>query len=154
VLGKESRPKVEVKASAGSASAAAMLRTAKGRFPDARLRRISFPREAGGPVLVRMRQPEEWTPNGRTQLAFDSRSGALLSIEDPLLGNRSAALAEKLYPIHSAKAGGLLMKLLMTLSGLGLFILGSLATYGFWWRRWTKRRSGARRAAISAPASA
>ena len=46
---------------------------------------------------------------------------------------------------YMAAIGGLAMKLLMTLSGLGLFTLGSFATYSFWARRSGKRRARSRR---------
>lgn len=152
-LGAEVRPKTNIAAPAGSPSVAAMLEAAKARFPNAELRRISFPREDGDPILVRMRQPFEWTPNGRTQLTFDAATGRLRSIEDAARANGAAAAAEKLYPLHSAKAGGLVMKLAMTLSGLALFLLGSLATWSFWVRKARKRRSRASRPLVSAPAS-
>lgn len=152
-LGSEVRPKTEATAAAGSPSVTAMLATAKAHFPDAMLRRISFPHEPGDPVFVRMRQPPEWTPNGRTQLAFDAATGRLLSVQDALRGNAAAAAAEKLYPLHSAKVGGLAMKLLMTVSGLALFLLGSLATYSFWARRVGKRRKRPRRAAANVAAA-
>lgn len=140
VIGKEVRPKAEVAAAAVNPSVGAMLAAAKARFPNALLRRISFPAKAGDPIVVRMRQPSEWTPNGRTQLAFDGSTGRLLSVEDAVLANGPASMSEKLYPLHSAKIGGLAMKLLMTLSGLALFVLGSLATYSFWARRAGRRR--------------
>lgn len=111
------------------------LEASKHRFPDAALRRISLPVKAGSPIAVRMKQPFEWTPNGRTQLQFDARTGRLLSITDPARASASARLVEKLYPLHTAKVGGLAMKLLMTASGLSLAILGTLAVYAFWFRR-------------------
>ena len=143
LIGTEKRPKVEVAAAAGEPSVTAMLAAAKARFPDAALRRISFPAEPGGPVLVRMRQPSEWTPNGRTQLAFDPATGRLLTVEDAVRANGPAAAGEKLYPLHSAKVGGLAVKMLMTLSGMAMVLLGSLATWSFWVRRagkWLRRR--------------
>lgn len=140
LLGTEIRPKTVIAAATGRPSIAVMLAASKARFPDAALRRISFPQRRGEAILVRMRQPSEWTPNGRTQLAFDAATGKLLSIEDPVRGNGAAWAAEKLYPLHTAKVGGLTMKLLLTLSGLGLFMLGSLATWSFWARRACKRR--------------
>ena len=114
---------------------ASAILQAKARFPAARLRRISVPRESGAPILIRMRQPFEWTPNGRTQLSFDAASGRLLTIEDPAKAPASASVREKFYPLHTAKVGGIAMKLLMTLSGISLTLLGSLAVYAFWLRR-------------------
>lgn len=142
ILGTEVRPKVELAESPAGPSTpiAAALRASKARFPDARLRRITLPSSDGEPIVVRMKQPSEWTPNGRTQLTFDGATGRPLSVEDPLQGNRSAAISEKFYPLHSAKVGGFGMKLAMTASGLGLALLGSLATYSFWSRRSAARR--------------
>ena len=117
-----------------------MLREAKARFPDARLRRISLPATAGRPVVVRMLQPFEWTPNGRTQLSFDPATGAVLKIEDPATSGTGASIREKFYPVHSAKVGGIAWKLMMTLSGLSLAMLGLFATWSFWVRKAKRRR--------------
>ena len=91
------------------------------------------------PWSVSMRQPFEWSMNGRTRLMFDG-SGKLVKVDDPAKGSRAASINEKLLPVHSAKVGGLAWKLVMTLSGLGLTILGAFATWSFWFRRARKRR--------------
>lgn len=137
LVGEESRPKVELPAAqpAQSSPIEAALLASKQRFPEARLRRITMPSKPGDPISVRMKQPEEWTPNGRTHLTFDAATGRPLAVEDPLAGNRAAFISEKLYPVHSAKVGGLAMKLAMTASGLALALLGGLATWSFWARR-------------------
>jgi uncharacterized iron-regulated membrane protein len=114
----------------------ATLEQSKRLFPDAALRRVSL---TGDAIVVRMKQPFEWTPNGRTQLTFD-RSGRLLTLNDPKSGPLADAIDEKLYPIHSAKVGSVWMKLLMSASGLSLAILGLLATYSFWLRRYSSDR--------------
>ena len=129
----------EVEAAQGNAPVAAMLAEAKSRFPTAELRRLTIPSKPGQPWAVRMRQPVEWTPNGRTTLYFDG-SGKLLRTDDPAAGSRASSINEKLYPLHAAKTGGLAWKLLMTLSGLGLTLLGSLATWSFWFRKAKKRK--------------
>jgi uncharacterized iron-regulated membrane protein len=144
-IGREARPKAEAPSAAPAGPAEAVIR-AKALFPGATLRRIVLPKEPGGAIVVRLRQPFEWTPQGRTQVSF-AANGAM-TVEDAALANGPAAAAEKLYPIHSAKAGGFAMKLLMTFSGVSLFILGSLATYAFWLRRWVKRR---KRSGTNAP---
>ena len=123
----------------GSVPLAAMLADAKARFPQAELRRVTMPMNPRQPWGVRMRQPFEWTPNGRTNLYFDG-NGKLLRVDDPAGGSRANWINEKLYPIHSGKAGGLPWKLTMTLSGLGLTLLGSLGAWSFWFRRVRKRK--------------
>ena len=133
-----SRPP-EVGPIGGAAPVAAMLAEAKAHFPQAELRRLTLPNKPGQPWSVRMRQTFEWTPNGRTNLLFDG-TGRLVKVDDPATGSRAASINEKLYPLHSAKVGGLAWKLVMTLSGLGLTLLGALACLSFWFRRAKRRR--------------
>lgn len=144
----------EIEPVAGAAPVAAMLAEAKARFPDAALRRLTLPSKAGQPWQVRMRQPFEWTPNGRTTLSFDG-SGKLIKVDDPATGSRAASIYETFYPLHSAKVGGVGYKLLMTLSGLGLTLLGTLATWSFWFRKAKKRkRPGIAKAGLEVAAAA
>jgi uncharacterized iron-regulated membrane protein len=123
----------------GPAPIAAMLAEAKSRFPKGELRRLTIPTKAGAAYSVRMRQPFEWTPNGRTTLSFDG-SGQLLRVQNPAIGSRADAINETFYPIHTGKVGGLAWKLVMTLSGLGLTLLGGLATWSFWFRKAKRRK--------------
>ncbi len=129
----------EVAPAKGPPPVAAMLAEAKKRFPDAALRRLNAPMKPGQPWSVRMRQPFEWSANGRTNLMFDG-SGRLIKVDDPATGSRAASIYEKFLPIHSAKIGGFAWKLVMSLSGLGLTILGSFATWSFWFRKAKKRK--------------
>ena len=129
----------EAAASGNHAPVAQMLAAAKQRYPEAALRRLTIPGKPGQPWSVRMRQPFEWTPNGRTTLYFDA-SGHLLRVDDAATAGRVAAVMETFYPLHSAKVGGLAWKLAMTLSGFGLTLLGALATWSFWLRKAKKRR--------------
>ena len=130
----------------------AIFAAAEARFPGAEPRRLQFPREAGEPVTLRMRQPFEWTPNGRTYLRFDPASAKLLSIDDPAAGSEAQAIQEKFYPLHAAKVGGAAWKLAMTFSGLALALLGSLAVWSFWFRRPLRQRRDAAIGPLSAPA--
>jgi uncharacterized iron-regulated membrane protein len=129
----------EAKPAIGPAPIAAMLAEAKARFPKGELRRLMIPGKPGAPYSVRMRQPFEWTPNGRTTLFFDGQ-GRLLKVDDPAAGSRAASINETFYPIHTGKAGGLAWKLAMTVSGLGLTLLGALATWSFWFRKAKRRK--------------
>lgn len=117
----------------------AIFSAAQDRFPDAAPRRLQFPGEAGQPLTLRMRQPFEWTPNGRTYLRFDPANGRLLSVEDPATGTTAQAAQEKLYPLHAAKVGGWAWKTAITMSGVVLALLGTLALWTFWFRG--RRRS-------------
>ena len=136
IVGADERPAAEYRLPR-PVSAAGALTLSKAMFPDAALRRIVLPQEPGGSTVIRMKQPFEWTPNGRTQLTF--RSNGTVKVEDARLANSSASISEKFYPLHSAKVGGYALKLAMTVSGLALALLGSLATWSFWSRRASAR---------------
>lgn len=110
----------------------AMLAAAERRFPEAAARRLQMPHEPGAPVLLRMRQPFEWTPNGRTYLYFDADDSRLLGVDDPAGAGAGERIEEAFYPVHSGKVGGIVWKLAITLAGLALALLGSFAVYGFW----------------------
>jgi len=113
------------------------------RFPDAEVRSLSLPRGKSGLITLRMRQPDEWLPNGRTTLWFAADTGALVRVRDARSLPAVARIYNGLYPVHAAKAGGLAYRLVMTASGLGLAVLGSLSVWGFWFGRPKKRASAA-----------
>lgn len=112
-----------------------IVRAAHARFPQAELRLIALPRKDSGLITVRMRQPEEWLPNGRTMLRFAADDGRLVGDSDARAHGGQVQGFNMLYPLHAAKVGGLGYKLLMTLSGLALTLLGSLAVWSFWFKR-------------------
>lgn len=137
VLGTEQRPRLEL-AGQIRQDPAALLAFAEEQFPGSEVRRLTMPKGKSDPMTLRLRQPFEWTPNGRTQIGVEA--DGRMWVEDAVTANRSAALSEKAYPIHSAKVGGLAWQLAMTLSGLALTILGSFTTWSFWSRRASKTR--------------
>ena len=65
VLGGERRPAITIEVAANQDVQAAIA-TAAALFPGSDLRRITMPRKPGQPIALRLRQPFEWTPNGRT----------------------------------------------------------------------------------------
>ena len=75
------------------------------------------------------------------EMAGDTRVTALfVDVDDPAAGSHASSINEKLYPVHTAKVGGLACKILMTVSGIGLTLLGALATWSFWFRKAKKRK--------------
>jgi uncharacterized iron-regulated membrane protein len=112
-----------------------IVRAAHARFPEAELRQLSLPRKDSGLISVRMRQPEEWLPNGRTMIWFAADDGRIVAARDAHRFGWQVKGYNLLYPLHAAKVGGLPYRLLMTLAGLALTILGSLAVWSFWFKR-------------------
>ncbi|MES2336470.1 MAG: PepSY-associated TM helix domain-containing protein [Pseudomonadota bacterium] len=113
----------------------AMLGAAHDRFPDAQFRILALPKQPGDPITLRMKQPAEWLPNGRTTVTFDAATGRILDTRDALAMPAGAQVYNAAYPLHAAKVGGLAYRLVMTVSGLALAMLGSLAVWSFWFRR-------------------
>lgn len=139
-------PRVEARAEQGRRDLMPLFEAAAAMFPNAEFRRLQWPRKAGTPIALRLRQPFEWTPNGRTFVYADPVTLAIIGRADPAKGGAAASIREKLYPIHAAKTGGLAWKLAMSASGVALTLLGSLAVYAFWRTRWNIHRANRRKA--------
>jgi len=117
-----------------------MIETARRLHPDAEVRILSLPRGKTGLISLRLRQQQEWLPNGRTTLYFAADTGALVRAGDALAMPAKVRAYNALYPLHSGKVGGLPYRIVMTLSGLTLTLLGSLTVWTFWFRRKPRRR--------------
>ena len=121
-----------------------ILTAARARFPDAELRMIVWPKSPGEAVTIRMRRPAEWHPNGRTTLTL-AADGTVLMARDATAAPRAVRVSNALYPLHSARMAGsamaLPLRIVMTLAGLGLALLGSLAVVTFWRSRRLPRRN-------------
>jgi uncharacterized iron-regulated membrane protein len=119
----------------------AVMTSAEARFPGALPRRIMFPKKVGNPIVLRLRQDFEWTPNGRTYVYLDPATARVIDTDDPATSDAASWIEEKYYPLHSAKVGGFLWKLALSFSGLTLVLLGTLATWSFWFPRAGKRKA-------------
>jgi uncharacterized iron-regulated membrane protein len=113
----------------------AMLAASRARFPDADARMIIWPKSAGEPFTIRLRRPAEWHPNGRTTLTL-AADGTVIAERDATAAPRAVRANYALYPLHAARLEGsamaLPLRIVMTLAGLGLTLLGSLAVVTFW----------------------
>ncbi|OYX64640.1 MAG: peptidase [Sphingomonadales bacterium 32-64-17] len=121
---------------------ARVMGNAQAAYPEAAARRLMMPVTPGEPIAIRLRQGFEWTPNGRSYVWIAPDTGAVVARDDPAERDMATAITEKYYPIHAAKVGGLLWRIVMTFAGFALVVLGSLATWSFWRAR-VGRRSGA-----------
>lgn len=77
----------------------------------------------------------EWLPNGHTIFWFDPADGRLVENRNALTLPKGSRLFNLAYPVHAAKVGGRTYQIVMTASGLGLTLLGSLTMVTFWSRR-------------------
>lgn len=110
----------------------AVMAAGQAAFPGAAPRRLQFPSEPGQPMLLRLRQDFEWTPNGRTYAYLDPAGARVVAVDDPAADDTARAVQEKFYPVHAAKVGGPLWKLALSFGGLALAVLGLLASWSFW----------------------
>lgn len=112
-----------------------ILTAARHRFPDGEPRMIVWPKAPGDAAIIRMRRPQEWHPNGRTTLTL-AGDGTVLMARDAPAAPLAVRAGNALYPLHSARLTGsamaLPLRMAMTLAGLGLALLGSLAVVTFW----------------------
>ena len=90
----------------------AMIEMGRQHFPKAEVRSLSLPRCGNGLITLRMRNPEEWLPNGRTTLWFAADSGALVATRDAKNLPPAACGYNLLYPRHAAKVGGFSVSLI------------------------------------------
>jgi uncharacterized iron-regulated membrane protein len=120
----------------------ATLQTVRDSYPQGELRTISIPNKPGQLIRVRVRQPFEWLPNGRTVLWFDGANGQLVKAH----GAESLPLATRaynlVYPLHASVVGGVIYKTAQTAMGITLTVLGSLAVWVFWGYRARRARQG------------
>lgn len=113
----------------------AVMGEAQARYPDGHVRLAVWPRDGRAGASVRLKQPAEWQPNGRTTLTIDPATSAIVGDLD----GRALPAGDKafysFYPLHAAKLGeGLPARLhdaFMALTGLALFLLGLIGVYAF-----------------------
>ncbi|MFZ5718720.1 MAG: PepSY-associated TM helix domain-containing protein [Pseudomonadota bacterium] len=121
-----------------------MIETARRLHPDAEVRILALPRGDSGLISLRLRQPAEWLPNGRTTLWFAADTGELVHARDALELPARARAYNALYPLHAAKVGGLPYRLAVTASGVALGLFGTLTVWTFWFARRPRRRREAK----------
>jgi uncharacterized iron-regulated membrane protein len=109
-----------------------VIGAAQARFPGAEVRTIGLPQKKDGLIAIRLRQQKEWLPNGRSMAWFDPATGKMVASRDALAMPLGSRIANADYPLHAAKVGGLAYRLVMTVSGLTLTLLGTLAVVTFW----------------------
>lgn len=124
----------------------AVMANAQAAFPEAAPRRLMLPQEPGAPLALRLKQDSEWTPNGRTYVWLDPLTARVLATDDPATGDAASAFSEKYYPVHAGKVGGTLWRLVLTFAGLALAVLGTFATWSFWFAAPVPLRAAPRRA--------
>ncbi|HYC99491.1 PepSY-associated TM helix domain-containing protein [Brevundimonas sp.] len=123
----------------------AALTAARARFPDAAPRMVSWPAAPGKPATLRMRQPGEWHPNGRTTVTIDPATSEVVAAMDANRLGDGLRVYNALYPVHAASVGGWLYELVTVLSGLAMAGLGGVGLWAFLGHRFGRTGLAARR---------
>lgn len=97
---------------------AELLKTAQAAIPDGRMTLLSRPLSPDRPLLVRMRVPGEWHPNGRGGVGLNPATGELVYRMDVREQEAGARAAYAMYPLHAGKVGGAAMSALLMVAGL------------------------------------
>lgn len=119
------------KAGEGEVNWIRALSAARARFPDATLRMAAMPAKPGAPASIRMKQPGEWHPNGRTVVWIDPADERVLGVVDAMKLGGGVRAYNALYPLHAAKVGGLAYEAVVFLGGLALAGLGGFGLWSF-----------------------
>ena len=106
------------------------LSEATAAFPSAAPRIVIWPR-IDDPPSIRLRQPSEWHPNGRTVVAFEHETGRPIFIRDATNAGAGREAFNAIYPVHAASIGGRVYDVVMFLAGFGMFCLGGLGAFAF-----------------------
>ncbi|HEU4586571.1 MAG TPA: PepSY-associated TM helix domain-containing protein [Gemmatimonadaceae bacterium] len=104
--------------------------------------KISYIYPADAPTAafrVRKRLAPEIHPNGRSYVALDPRTGAVLGVEDGGRAPLGAQVYNALYPLHIGIGGSTAMRVLVLVVGLAPALLAVTGVLQ-WWRRSARRR--------------
>ena len=107
------------------------LASAQARFPEATLRMASWPAAPGKPVTIRLRQPGEWHPNGRTTVTVDPATSQVVATSDANALSTGIRAYNAFYPLHASSVGGWVYDGVTVLSGLAMAGLGGVGAWAF-----------------------
>ncbi|MDJ0921494.1 MAG: PepSY-associated TM helix domain-containing protein [Henriciella sp.] len=120
---------------AGELDWAEALNAAEEAFPGGVLRMAVWPRDADGPITLRLRQAQEWHPNGRSVAIIDPATSRVAGQFDATEAGPGREAYNALYPIHAAHIGGRVYDFVVFVSGIALTLLGVFGLWAFV-RRW------------------
>jgi uncharacterized iron-regulated membrane protein len=117
-----------------SVSPARAVQIAQGRYPLARVSRLSLPSKTSDPYEVRLRQPNEVRQgDGATRISIDSGDARILRTLDPLHASSGDVFLAWLFPLHNGEAFGIAGRIFV--SSFGVLPLLFFVTGITMWRR-------------------
>lgn len=120
----------------------AALKQAQAQWPEAQLRLSSLRTDDSQPISFRARMAGEWHQNGRSVVQVDAQSSKVIYATPATALGNTAAIANSLYPLHTAAVGGAWYFWLLAVSGLlPLLLLLTGLLYTFVNRRTVKMQA-------------
>tara|TARA_B100001939_G_scaffold338664_1_gene344515 strand:- start:665 stop:1777 length:1113 start_codon:yes stop_codon:yes gene_type:complete len=116
------------------------LHLAKQYFPEARITSYMPPNATRNTHIFRLKNASEWLPNGRNYIHFSKTTGQIVFLKDARTAPRSQRIFDSFYPLHSAAIGGVILDVLIVLSGLGLTYISGTGLYS-WLHKKLKKKS-------------
>ena len=104
-------------------------------LPEAEPTYLYFPESAEAPVMVRLRTPPEWHPNGRSFVYVQPSDVSILRVDDAREASWGARVLQTFYPLHVGAVGGIVVKWLYVILGLAPAVLSVTGTV-IWYQRW------------------
>lgn len=99
---------------------------------------------ANAAIRFRTRLDGEWHPNGRSYVLVNPYDASVVQVIDARAEGRGTRAMHALYPLHAARAGGVLMIALAAVTGIALGWLGVGGAY-LYAGRWRRARGCAHR---------
>lgn len=112
---------------------------ARERFPGATIRQVFLSLDPGDPIGIRLRQPAEWHPNGRTLVWIAPASGAVSALSDARAASPAVKAADLMFPLHAGIAGATWWSVVIGLAGLFAAALALVGVAAFLMRRRRRR---------------
>ncbi|UBF26360.1 PepSY domain-containing protein [Kovacikia minuta CCNUW1] len=116
-----------------------VLKRADAALPGTSTVSILLPEKPEGAFTVRKRFPGEVEHWGRSEVAIDQYSGAVLQVSDKHKLALGDAVMDAFAPLHYGTFGGLPTRIFYVFVGLAPLILG-ITGFVMWWYRWRRKK--------------
>lgn len=114
---------------------------ARSRFPRAQFSSMSFPTSKKAAYVIRMRQEDEVRKIfGATSVTVSAADARILALSDPHRSPIGDKIMEWMFPVHNGEIGGLLGRLMVMATGLGLLLVCLLGLTS-WIRKSVRQRA-------------
>lgn len=119
-----------------------MAARAQAQFAYAPIGYVQVPAQAGRPIRIRLRLPDDPHPNGLTSVWLHPQNGVVLAVHRWNELDPGARAFSFIYPLHTGELGGFFLEALTFICGLALGMLGITGIWLWWRRRVVRTKAG------------